>query len=203
MIDLLENAAANFDSIWLVARTPDDWPNRQIGPDWLARNMQEVRRTQIGQPPNDLPVQQFKRWEVHPSEIDDTPLVEFADVAELVGVQVMDLPEPTGELVVWIYWRPVGTTEKPFKAFLHLVGTVNPVTGTPLWSQDDHFPQNMHISTDSWPIGKIYRDVFKLPVAEVPPGHYTLNIGLYDPDTGQRILTDTGDSYEIAAVALP
>jgi hypothetical protein len=89
------------------------------------------------------------------------------------------------------------------KAFLHLIGAVNPARGTPLWSQDDHFPQNMRISTDSWSAGEIYRDVFKLPVAEVPPGHYTLNIGLYDPDTGQRILTDTGDSYEIAAITLP
>ncbi len=200
---ILQNAAANYASIWLVARTPGDWPNRNVGPDWLARNMQEVLATQIGEQPIDLPIQQYMPWQVQPEQIESTPLATFQGVAHLAGVQIIEPPEPTGELVIWVYWEPLDTTNNALKAFLHLVGPLNPATGTPLWAQDDHFPQDSRISTTIWDPTEIYRDVFKIPLAEVPPGQYMLHIGLYDPATGERIPTGSGDSYEISTLTLP
>ena len=203
IISTLEDAAINYDSIWLVARTPGDWPNRAIGLDWLDRNLQQVRQTTIGIPPVDLPVQQFKSWQVQSSEIETKPLAMFQDIAQLVGVQVSNSIEPTGELVIWAYWQPIGTTEKPLKAFVHVVGPINPATNTPLWAQDDQFPQDNRINTTIWDLTTVYRDVFNIPLTEVPPGQYTLYIGLYEPGTGNRIPTESGDSYEIGPLTVP
>ncbi len=41
----------------------------------------------------------------------------------------------------------------PLKVFAHLEGTVNPRPGSPLWTQDDHFPQDGRVSTTNWEIG--------------------------------------------------
>ena len=133
------------------------------------------------------------------------PLTTFSDVVTLIDAHVVTPPQPTGELTVWAYWQPLRQTDVPLKAFVHLIGPVNPDTSTPLWSQHDHEPQNGRISTATWQPDARYRDVFHLPgVASVPAGDYTLAIGLYDPNTGERLLTADGtDSYTIQTITLP
>ncbi|MBZ0300402.1 MAG: DUF4832 domain-containing protein, partial [Anaerolineae bacterium] len=166
-------------------------------PDWLKDHMQPVRQTQIGE----LPVQQFMPWQVQPGETEKTPRATIGEAAEITGVQTSF--EPDQQLLVWVYWHPLRQTEHPLKAFVHLVGPVNPATSTPLWSQDDHFPQNERIRTDSWSPSETYRDTFNLPLADVPSGDYDLFIGLYDPDTGQRIASGETNRFLLTTLTIP
>jgi 4-amino-4-deoxy-L-arabinose transferase-like glycosyltransferase len=182
-------------SVWLVARTPDDWPNKDAPLEWLANNSQEVRAIHIG----GLPVRQFMPWQV--GEIEPATLAEFSSTVELVGAQTW--LEPTNELLVWLYWRPLKTTQSPLKAFVHLIGPVNPASGTPLWTQDDHFPQHERIRTTTWSSSEVYRDIFRLPLNSVPAGEYDLLAGWYDPVTGQRVSVGETDSYRIGSISLP
>jgi 4-amino-4-deoxy-L-arabinose transferase-like glycosyltransferase len=193
--DALEQGLATHRSVWLVARAPDDWPNKNVPLEWLANQAQEVRSTTIG----GLPARQFMTWQVN--EIEAEPLAEFRDTAELVGVQTS--LEPANELLVWLYWRPLSTTERPLKAYVHLTGPINPAAGTPLWTQDDHYPQHERISTTNWSPSEVYRDIFKLDLAGVPAGEYDLLAGWYDPETGQRISVNGTDSYRIGSITLP
>src|SRR5690606_34865863 len=79
--DALEQGLSTHRSVWLVARTPDDWPNKNVPLEWLLNNAQEVRSTTIG----GLPARQFMSWQVN--EINAEPLAAFSDTIELVGAQ--------------------------------------------------------------------------------------------------------------------
>jgi hypothetical protein len=74
-----------------------------------------------------------------------------------------------------------------------MAGGINPVTGTPLWTQDDQFPQDERISSESW--SEVFRDVYMLPLNSIPGGEYSLLVGLYDPLTGERVLLEDGSDH--------
>ncbi len=196
----IENELARYaetaSSLWVIAQPPN-WENRAVVDTWLDANMQRVRDTLAG----GLRAAEYMRWDVDPTEIGST-IARFGEIAELVGYRVL-LPEPTGELPVWLYWQPLSTSETPLTVFVHLTGEINPVTGTPLWSQDDHEPQYGRARTTLWSVGTVYRDVFEIPLEQVPPGQYQLVIGWYDPAAGVRVPVGSGDSYTLEVVTLP
>ncbi len=193
----LARYAETASSLWVIAQPPPNWENRAVVDTWLDTNMQRVRDTLVG----GLRAAEYMRWTVDPNEISGS-IVQFGDVVELVGYRVF-LPEPTGELPVWLYWQPFSTSETPLTVFVHLTGSINPITGTPLWSQDDHEPQFGRAQTTLWSVGTVYRDVFEIPLEQVPPGQYQLVIGWYDPAAGVRIPVGSGDSYTLETVVLP
>lgn len=195
----LERITREYDAVWLAAQGFTDWQSYGIVEAWMDTNMQRVIDTDVA----GLRAELYMPPTVRAAEITtDTPLATFGDVAELVDVRVFNTPQPTGELVMLAYWRPLSQTDTPLKGFVHLLGKFNPATGGPVWTQDDHEP--LPTPTTNWQVGTLYRDVYTLPgAANVPPGEYTLLIGLYDAQTGQRIPTSEGDAYIITAIDLP
>lgn len=192
----LEAAAASSDSVWLVARAPQTWPNRLVGTDWLGRNMQLVRDTQIG----GLPVRQYRPREVQDHELAASPLASFAGVADLTGVRLGRTPDA---LVVELIWRARGQSQQRLKGFVHLYDARGPQGGSALWAQDDRFIQDGRVDTRLWTAGTVLRDVYTLPLANVPPGRYVLHVGLYDPDSGSRLITArTTDSVAVGVIEL-
>jgi hypothetical protein len=199
IISVLERSHDQYRSLWLVAQPPA-WTNAAVPEEWLTGNMQSVRATAVLK----LPVQQFMDWSVKSGEIESDMLAQFGDIVELVGARIFTPSEPTGEMVLWLYWRPIQPAEVELKIFVHLTGAINPATGTPLWAQDDQFPQEGRASTQDWSPSLVYRDVYVMPVASVPPGEYTLLVGLYDPITGQRVPLPNGtDTHTLDSITLP
>ncbi len=187
------------DSLWIVAQPPPLWENRAVVDEWLTSNMQLVRSTVV----DDLLAREFRPWTVNSAEISLTPLAEFPQIAELAGTIILP-PDPTNTLTVWVYWRALDQTAEPLKAFVHLTGSINPATNTPLWSQDDHFPPNIGQNTANWIINTVYRDIFVLPLEGVTAGEYSIEVGLYDPITSERILTtDQRSSVTVQSITLP
>jgi hypothetical protein len=199
IVRILDERSKRYRSIWLVGQTFPDWPNAGIAEQWLETHLQLVRRTQTA----GLRIEQYMPWDVRVGEEVAAPRATFANVVELVGIQVFTPPEPTGELTVWAYWRPLRTSDTPLKVFVHLLGPTNPATGTPLWTQDDQFPQDGRLITTNWVVTDVYRDVYSLPTSAVPAGDYRLVTGLYDPQTGERLQVNGGDSYTIQSIRLP
>lgn len=200
ILDTLANAADRHTSLWIVGQTFPDWPNAGIVEEWLREHLQQVRTTTL----NNLRVEQFMPWQVKPTQQAQVDPITFGDFVQLVGWHVWMPPEPDGHLLVWLYWQPLNPTDRAYKVFVHIVGDVNPATGTPLWSQHDQYPQNGRISTQDWTPAAIYRDVYTLPLAGVIAGDYRINVGWYDPDTLQRVLiNDRTDSYAVAHITLP
>lgn len=145
---------------------------------------------------------QYKNWQVAPDEISQPASASFGNVVDLVGYKVIWPSEPTGNLTVWLYWKPLTTTATSLKVFVHLLGTINPATGSPLWTQDDRFPQNGRISTQNWSPTELYRDVYILPLKDIPSAKYTLEVGFYDPATSTRVPVGGADSYIIQSIDL-
>jgi len=190
-----QTAEAGYRSFWIVGQTFPDWPNEGVVEDWAFEHWQLVRDTRAA----GLPARQFMPWEVRPDEVRDETIAILGDVVELVDARIF-APEPTDELTVWLYWQPIEPSQIPLTGFVHLVGDINPATGTPLWSQDDHPPQNGRISTTTWVEGELYRDVYVLPLDDVVAADYQLYVGLYDPETGERLIAEDGaDSVLIGA----
>ncbi len=187
---LLTMRSDQHAAIWYVANPPS-WANAQDAENWLQANLQQVRDTSA----DGLRIQEFMRWQVAPDEISGTPLATFGDSAALVGAQAWI--EPTDSITVWLYWRALSQTETPLKVFLHLG------SGDQIASQDDHDPQDGQISTDLWDVGMVYRDIYALPLTDVPTGNYRLSVGFYDPETNRRLPVGDGDSFTIETIQVP
>jgi len=196
---ILTNESENRRSIWIVGQTFPDWPSAGVVENWLDSNMQLVREGQA----DDLKFRQYMRWEVSADELAPQPLANFDSSIELLGSQTHLPPNPTGNLTIWLYWRPQNQTDVPLKVFVHLIGEINPATGTPLWSQDDQYPQDGRISTIHWTSDEIYRDVYTLPLGSVTTGTYEIHIGFYNPETNTRLPVGDSDSYLLTTITIP
>jgi hypothetical protein len=118
----------------------------------------------------------------------------FGDGIRLVGTDLEDRPT---ELALVLYWQALEPVEGRFKIFVHLIGEGGP---SDIRAQADVFP---HLPTSSWVPGEYLSDrvVLDLP-ADLPPGRYTLLLGLYDNATGGR-LPVTGAGGEALGDSLP
>ena len=97
-------------------------------------------------------------------------------------------------LTLDLHWQAV-TTPPNLIRFVQLVGPNGLVYG-----QNDSVPDGGNYPTHLWRPGEIVVETVTLPVqADRPPGQYTLYLGLYQPDTGQRVsVLGAGDLVEIA-----
>ena len=124
-------------------------------------------------------VREYRAWPLKPNEIEH-PRVIHNGALTLRGYSIEGMQRQSGLLTVLLFWK--GTSANPDTVFVHLIGAMNPVTGTPLWTQDDHPPLLA---------SQAARDVYSLDLTGVAPGDYTVEIGFYDPTNGKRrSLTD-------------
>lgn len=194
----MEMTAESFDTIWILGQTFRDWQNAGVVEDWAFENLQLIRETHIA----GLPVRQFMNRDVQADEISDDILAIYDESIALLDRVILQ-SDYTEDLTVILYWQASQQTESALTVFVHLVGDINPETGTPLWSQDDHLPQNGAISTDLWELDRVYRDVYTLPLSSIERGEYSLHIGFYDPATNDRLLLANGeDAYILASLII-
>jgi len=122
----------------------------------------------------------------------------FGNRIELVGYEMAPRRVRPGEAVVLtLYWRSLGPTEHDYTVFTHILEP--PQT---LWGQEDRPPTP---PTSQWRAGEVYRETYTLRVKpETPPGFYEVEIGLYRPDTGERLrLPDGRDFLLLSRIRVP
>jgi hypothetical protein len=134
---------------------------------------------------------------VHPSQ---ELQGEFGKRIQLFGYDPPPANLYPGDPVrVQLYWRALVPIERPYTAFVHLLGPQNPSTGSTLWAQSDHQPGYASYPTDRWLPGEIVLDTFRFTVPDdAPAGEYTVTTGFYDLVTFQRVgRSDTEDDKMI------
>jgi uncharacterized membrane protein len=96
-------------------------------------------------------------------------------------------------LTLDLHWQAVVMPPALIR-FVQLVGPDGLVYG-----QNDSVPDGGNYPTHLWRPGEIVVETVTLPVqADRPPGQYTLHLGFYHPDTGQRVsVLGDGDHIEI------
>ncbi len=90
---------------------------------------------------------------------------------------------PTGGLLnLALYWQAVAEPQTDYTVFIHLVDANGNIV-----SQVDSVPVGGARPTTGWRAGEVITDIHNLPIpADLPPGVYYLNAGLYNPDDGAR-----------------
>ena len=133
--------------------------------------------------------------------------VRFGESLELVGYGLdPERPRPGDTVAVDLYWRARMPVAGDYTVFVQMVGPFDPARGSPLWGQHDGPPVDGSFATSSWPPALIVRDRHTLtfdPVA--PPGEYTLIVGLYDPQSGDRLELPghPDDALPLTTLSLP
>jgi hypothetical protein len=110
--------------------------------------------------------------------------IRFGDFAELIGYDVDPARlQPGGALPVKLYWRALGSADRNYLLFVHVVDGLDQIRG-----QVDGPPLGGSAPTRSWVAGEYIVEERTIPIAaDAPPGPYRLAVGLYVPDTGERL----------------
>jgi hypothetical protein len=120
----------------------------------------------------------------HPLETD------FSDGVRLLGYNLeAEGLQPGGTVYLTLYWQAQQPVEHRYKVFTHLLGEVfNARSNNFLWGQQDNEPVNGTRPTSTWRTGEVIVDSYAILLEQqAPTGRYTVEIGLYDPATGERL----------------
>jgi 4-amino-4-deoxy-L-arabinose transferase-like glycosyltransferase len=99
--------------------------------------------------------------------------------------QLPSSPIPGGSLTLLTYWRVEAPPSSPLKIFVHLLDK----SGAPIAQHD-----GLGSPPDGWAAGDliVQKHTVSLP-ADLAPGPYALQVGLYDAATGDRLPVLTAD----------
>jgi len=128
----------------------------------------------------------------------DAPLATTGGqpVATLAGLAaVSPLPTcsatslPAGQCSVALVWRADAETPVSYRVFVHLVDADGRIL-----AQSDAEPGGWTRPTTGWLPGEYVTDIHTLSLPEaLPSGPLSLRVGLYDPDTGARLVSRGAD----------
>ena len=121
-------------------------------------------------------------WE--PPDVQQAVGARLGEAFELVGYTLAQTRVQPGEtLHLDLVWRCRESVEQEYTVFTHLLDAGGFVRG-----QKDNPPVMGSYPTTLWVPGEIVVDRYAIPVdADAPAGHYTIEVGMYDPATIQRL----------------
>jgi hypothetical protein len=110
--------------------------------------------------------------------------LRFADGITLAGYELDRRQAAPGEgISLTLYWQAEAAPSANYKVFVHLVG----LDGSRA-AQHDSDPQQGVAPTGGWQPGQSIADVHPLAIApDAAPGPYQIVVGLYRPDSGERL----------------
>ncbi len=109
---------------------------------------------------------------------------EFGGLATLSGLDVeTGTLAPGDTLNTILHWQADAEFEQDYTAFVQLIGP----DGT-LHGQVDHTPGDGQFPTTGWLPGEFIADSYAITLQpDAPSGNYQLAVGLYNPNTGERL----------------
>lgn len=112
----------------------------------------------------------------------------FGNVARLLGYDLSASRLRPGESIwITLYWKALGSPDRNYQVFTHLVGAEE------LVAQDDGAPACAHAPTSLWEAGQLIRDEHRIELDEdVLPERLDLRVGMYDLLTLERLTVDGG-----------
>jgi mannosyltransferase len=124
----------------------------------------------------------------------------FDDRIALLGADLDPDPvAPGGALQVTLYWQALVEMDIPYTVFVHLLGPDGKVV-----AGDDGQPLNGERPTTGWVPGEYITDAHDVAIpADLPPGSYIVEVGLYDagaPNYPRLMILDEEGRGEIDRV---
>ena len=158
---------------------PELFPDARVSQEWEDRGGDLYARVYT-RPPGSLP-RRLPKTAVAAS---------VGDGIRLLGFDVLPTdPRPGDMLYVQLHWAVDSPPTHDWTVFVHLLGPADQPP-TELVAGKDSPPGNGSLSTTRWQKGWLILDEYQIPLAaELPVGHYTLEIGLYQA-SGARLPLD-------------
>lgn len=95
---------------------------------------------------------------------------------------------PGQAIYLTLAWEAERKMERAYHVTAQVIGPLSPRTGNPVWAQHDGVPVNQEYPTTGWTPGERVLDKHVMWLdPETLPGQYVLQVGVYDPGTGQRL----------------
>ncbi len=115
---------------------------------------------------------------------------ETGDEISLWGYSLLGDQLAAGDIAqITLFWQADRQPVARYKVFLHLLDGANHIVG-----QRDAEPGGGARLTTLWQPGETVADNYGLPIhPATPPGEYRVEVGMYDPETGQRLTTPGGE----------
>ena len=107
--------------------------------------------------------------------------------------------DPGGSLRLILYWQATGDIGEDYKVFTHLADGQDRI-----WGQKDSQPVEGLYPTSHWQPGRVIRDVYDIAVSEdTPAGQYVFFVGMYAPDSGERLPAFGENGQRLPADRIP
>jgi hypothetical protein len=108
----------------------------------------------------------------------------LGDRVAYLGCEVDPQAARAGQtLHVTVRWQALARMDRDYTAFIHLTDDEGR-----LWAQIDRILEDNGRLTSAWTPAAVVRQEFQIPLSpDLPPGEYTLLIGVYYWDTGERL----------------
>ncbi len=112
---------------------------------------------------------------------------------------------PGGTVEVTVWWQALQGMERDYSMFLHVVGPDSDIL-----VQDDRLLEHNQLATSQWQPGQLVKDQHTLRIpSNAQPGEYTLIVGAYYWETGERLAVRDaqgrrieGDAVSLTALAV-
>jgi mannosyltransferase len=137
-------------------------------------------------------------------DIEHTLDIAFGQQILLRGYTLSPVAVKGGDILqLTLFWQCREPIAERLKVFAHLVDPRGNIV-----AQRDSEPVGGSQPTSSWLPGEIIRDNYGIVIPPgTPPGAHILRIGLYQPDTGQRLVaerggTALGDALDLGSVPM-
>ncbi len=200
----------------LLSPRPDLWQNEEVLKENLAEFTAGTSQTWLildhttgDQARRDLLLGWFDKWGsratdtwfgpyrllcyVPQDQVDMASLkqlnVEFGGQLELVGWEARSLEVGAGETArISLVWRATSQPQADYKVFIHLLDADGRIV-----AQHDRSLDKGGLPSSQWQPGGIVREAYDLEVpAGAQPGPYVLAAGLYEPQSGKRLIITDG-----------
>jgi hypothetical protein len=134
----------------------------------------------------------------------ETPALEPLGIrfGESVTLEGFDWQVDPGAVNLTLRWSTDDYLDKDYTVFVHLI---EPSAGGQLLAQADAAPMAGRWPTSLWLPGVPLDDRHTIPLPEdLMPGSYEVVVGLYDPETGARLLLpDSSNALHLSELNLP
>jgi hypothetical protein len=110
-----------------------------------------------------------------------------------------DVPAGSSRRVaVYLNWRAESRLDVSHKVFVHVLNAEGRLV-----AQNDGIPALWTYPTSEWKAGEAIVDFHQFEMdASLPPGNYTLQTGLYDPESGARLAAGAQDHVVLTKITI-
>ena len=144
-----------------------------------------------------LEVQALSRQYAQPQVSTEVNAV-FGDQIRLIGY---DMEQTEAHLNLTLFWQAMRRMGRDYKVFVHL----SSLDDGAIVAQHDGMPRDWTYLTSWWEKDEIVTDTITLDVSGLSAGHYEVAVGLYNPDTLERlpVVDQAGTSLPERKLVLP